>query len=118
MGSTFVNVQVEEHDELPDGCCLRFRAQSAARRVEEVTYESETGTGGTWRVEGRTAGGAVTPATAFEVDDSSAGTSLLVVGGEHGLRLTSVTTGETVAEAYLLLSLSSALARAPTPPAT
>lgn len=107
MGSTFVNVQVEEHDELPDGCCLRFRAQGEGRRVTEVAYESENGTGGTWRIEGRASDGAITPATAFEVDDSSAGTSLLVVGGDHGLRLTSITTGETVAEAYLLLSLGS-----------
>jgi hypothetical protein len=31
-----------------------------------------------------------------------------VVGGEHGLRLTSIDTGETIAEPYLLLSLQSA----------
>lgn len=107
MGSTFVNVQVEEHAELPDGCCLRFRAQSAARPVAAVAYESEAGTGGSWRVEGRASDGALTPALSFEVDDSSAGTSLLVVGGDHGLRLTSLATGETVVEPYLLLSLGS-----------
>jgi hypothetical protein len=108
VGSLFVSVDVEEHDALPDGCCLRFRAHGEGRTIERVSYESETGTSGTWTVAGRTADGAAAPATAFEVDDSSAGTSLLVVGGEHGLRLTSVVTGETIAEPYLLLSLDSA----------
>ncbi len=107
MGSIFVNVDVEEHDALPEGCCLRFRAQGEGRPIERVTYESETGTSGIWSVAGRAADGTARAATAFEVDDSSAGTSLLVVGGEHGLRLTSVETGETIAEAYLLLSLDS-----------
>jgi hypothetical protein len=106
--SSFVNVDVAEHEALPDGCCLRFRAQTEGRTIERVTYESETGTGGVWTVTGHDGEGRATAATAFEVDDSSAGTSLLVVGGEHGLRLTSMATGETIAEPYLLLSLRSA----------
>lgn len=109
MGSTFVNVQVEEHDDLPEGCSLRFRAQTEGRPVARITYESESGVGGGWSVEGRAANGQRVPATAFEVDDSSAGTSLLIVGGDHGLRLTSIATGETVAEAYLLLGLDCVL---------
>ena len=107
--SSFVNVDVVEHEALPDGCCLRFRAQTEGRAIERVTYESESGTGGIWTVAAHDAADRPTAATAFEVDDSSAGTSLLVVGGEHGLRLTSVATGETIAEPYLLLSLQSAL---------
>jgi len=107
-GSSFVNVQVEEHEALPDGCCLRFRAQTEGRPIARVAYESEAGTAGIWTVAGRTAEDGPAPALAFEVDDSSAGTSLLVVGGERGLRLTSEATGEIVAEAYLLLSLASA----------
>jgi hypothetical protein len=107
---SFVNVQVEEHEALPDGCSLRFRAQGDGRAIERVTYESENGTAGVWTVAGEDASGSAIPATAFEVDDSSAGTSLLVIGGEHGLRLTSVETGETIAESYLLLSLGSATA--------
>jgi hypothetical protein len=111
--STFVNVQVEEHEALPDGCCLRFRAQTDGRPIARVVYESEAGTGGIWAVSGQTAEDEQAPALAFEVDDSSAGLSLLVVGGERGLRLTSETTGETIAEAYLLLSLASAPASPP-----
>ncbi len=108
VGSIFVNVDVEEHEALPDGCCLRFRAHREGRPIERVTYESENGTSGSWSVIGCASDGTAPPATAFEVDDSSAGTSLLVVGGDHGLRLTSVETGETIAEAYLLISLASA----------
>jgi hypothetical protein len=106
--SSFVNVDVLEHEALPDGCCLRFRAQTEGRPIERVTYESETGVGGVWTVTAHDADDRATTARAFEVDDSSAGTSLLVIGGEHGLRLTSVDTGETIAEPYLLLSLQSA----------
>lgn len=108
VGSIFVNVDVEEHESLPAGCCLRFRAHGEGRPIARVTYESESGTSGLWSVVGCASDGTAPPAMAFEVDDSSAGTSLLVIGGDHGLRLTSAETGETIAEAYLLLSLRSA----------
>jgi hypothetical protein len=105
MGSIFVNVQVDDHDDLPDGCSMRFRAQRERGPVRFVAYESETGARGSWRVEGEDADGAPTVATAYEVDDSSAGTSMLIVGGAHGLRLTLESTGETAIERYLLLDL-------------
>jgi hypothetical protein len=73
--------------------------------VRLITYESEEGTRGTWQVAGEGADGSPTVATAYEVDDSSAGTSMLIVGGAHGVRLTFVSTGETAAELYLLLGL-------------
>jgi hypothetical protein len=101
---SFVDVLVEEHEALPDGCTMRFRADGKGRPVQRVAYESESGVEGSCRIEGRDASDAAIPATAFEVRDSSAGTSILVVGGERGLRLTSLTTGEVFAEPYLLLS--------------
>jgi len=110
MASTFVNVQVEEHEALPDGCCLRFRSQSERRTVTVIAYESESGTRGHWQVEGRALDDSAVPASAYEVDDSSAGTSTLIVGAAHGLRLTSATTGETLAEPYLLLNLDCVVA--------
>jgi hypothetical protein len=100
----FVDVLVEEHEALPDGCSLRFRAQAAGRSIEHVRWESEGGIGGSWRVEACGPEDARSSATAYAVDDSSAGTSVLIVGGSHGLRLTSVATGDTVAEPYLLVS--------------
>lgn len=104
MSSLFVEVRVEEHDALPDGCCLRWKAQGQGRVVSEVRYEAESGTAGLWAVEAASADGARAAATAYPVDDSSAGTSTLIVGGDHGLRLTSKDTGEVVAEPYLLLA--------------
>jgi hypothetical protein len=100
----FVDVLVEEHEDLPDGCCLRFRAQSDPFEIGRVAWEAESGTAGLWQVEGRTKAGEKTAALAYRVDDSSAGTSILVVGGSYGLRLTSLETSEVVAEAYLLVS--------------
>jgi hypothetical protein len=102
--SRFIDVLVDEHEELPDGCCMRFRAQTEAKPIERLRWESESGTDGWWLVEGRSSDGEKPPARAYEVDDSSAGTSILVVGGAHGLRLTSVETNETAAEPYLLVS--------------
>jgi hypothetical protein len=100
----FVDVRVEEHEALPDGAEHRFRAQDDGRVVESILWESDDGLRGRWRVEGRTADGRAIPAMAYAVDDSSAGTSILVVGGNHGLRLSFRDSEDVVAEAYLLLS--------------
>jgi len=72
--------------------------------------ESEDGRAGTWRVEAQRSDGSRSGAMAVLVEDSSAGSSTLVYGGEHGLRLT-WTEGEgvEVAEPYLLLAPSAVL---------
>lgn len=103
----FVSVQVEEHPELPEGCSLRFRAQDNGRAITRVAWESEDGVAGIWSVESASSDGSRGRATAFAVDDSSAGTSILIVGGDHGLRLVSSETGETAAAPYLLVSRDS-----------
>lgn len=102
-GPVFVEVFVEEHELLPDGCGLRFRAASEVREAHALRYETEDGEAGVWSVEGEDAAGARSPAHAVLVHDSGGGTSLLVYGGAHGLRLTSASSGRTVAEPYLLL---------------
>ena len=99
----FIQIQVEEHDELPDGCCLRYKAEGPGREIARVRWESEDGTDGIWTLEAAWSDGRRTAAQAYPVEDSSAGTSILVVGGDHGLRLTSIDTGQRVAEPYLLL---------------
>lgn len=104
MTARFIDVNVEEHEELPDGCSLRFRAQANGHPVERVTWESDDGVTGIWRVGAASSDGTTAAAMAFPVDDSSAGTSILIVGGDRGLRLTSTETGETRAEPYLLVS--------------
>jgi len=112
----FIDIQVEEHEAIPDGCSMRFRAQDDGARIERIAWESEDGRAGTWRVVGRRSDGEDVAAIAYAVDDSSAGTSILVVGGDHGLRLTlepvdplertpeAERERATVAEPYLLVS--------------
>lgn len=97
-------VSVEPHEALPDGCSMRFKAHGQVRPIGLIRYESEDGVGGIWRVEALSADGVRGPAHTVPVEDSSAGSSNLVHGGSHGLRLTSLETGAEVAEPFLLLS--------------
>ena len=103
----FVEVYVEEHEAVPEGCSMRFRAQTDGEPIDTVYWEAEDGREGRWRVVGRRSDGQDVPAVAFAVDGSSAGTSILVVGGDHGLRLTPLDAAQgtsAVAEPYLLVS--------------
>jgi hypothetical protein len=97
-------VSVEPHEQLPEGCSMRFKAHGAVRPIARIRYESEDGVGGNWTVEALFSDGKRGPAQTAPVEDSSAGSSNLVFGGDHGLRLTSLETGVEVAEAFLLLS--------------
>ncbi|HXJ22302.1 MAG TPA: hypothetical protein VMT03_18930 [Polyangia bacterium] len=103
----FIDVEVEEHDELPEGCELRFHAVGESRPVSRVQYEPLTGPEGTFVV--IAAGGGHAQAT--PVDDSSAGTSVLITGDERGLRLQRVDAQDEppVAEPYLLLAADAIL---------
>jgi hypothetical protein len=98
----FIDVLVEEHDEIPDGCELRFHAVGDRRPITRIRYEPLTGPEGDFDV--RTAAGGQAYAT--PVDDSSAGTSVLVTGDERGLRLWRAGAPDepSIAEPYLLLA--------------
>lgn len=102
----FVLVNVDEHEALPEGCCLRFKLASQPWPVRRVRYEPEDAEASAeYLVESPTVeGGATETAWAAEVEDSSAGTSTLVYGGPLGLRLRPVAGGVTLAEPYLLLA--------------
>ena len=104
-----VMIEVEEHEALPDGCLMRFSALDEPRPVRRVQYELRDGTPAVCAVEGRDEADAPVPAWCVMVDDSSAGQSLLVGGGAHGLRLSPVDGGEAWTEAYLLLTPEAAL---------
>lgn len=103
----FIDVQVEEHDELPEGCELRFHAVGESRPVSRVQYEPLTGPEGLFTVVA--AGGGAAQAT--PVDDSSAGTSVLITGDARGLRLLRVDAEDepAIAEPYLLLAADAIL---------
>lgn len=83
---------------------MRFKAHGEVRRIGRIRCESEDGIAGIWTVEAVSSDGSRGFARTVAVEDSSAGSSNLVYGAEHGLRLTFVETGAEVAEAFLLLS--------------
>jgi hypothetical protein len=101
----FVDVQVDEHDALPEGCSMRFKQIGTPRAVRRVRCEPDLREAGVWLVESPSADGTPEVAWGVTVEDSSAGTSTLVYGGAHGLRLRP-DSGEddVVAEPYLLLA--------------
>jgi len=112
MPIKYVDVVVEEHEEIPDGCELRFHAVGEPREVRRLRYEPLVGPDGEFDVIAVDAAGSERPAHVVPVDDSGAGTSLLVYGGARGLRLrrTGAPAEPAVAEPYLLLSDDSVLA--------
>jgi len=110
MANRFIDVFVEEHDALPDGCMMRFHALEEPRPVGDIDYAPLLGEPGRFRVAGLGPAGE-TAALCAHVDDSGAGKSTLIWGGELGLRLHRLTPSgaddpafEPLAEPYLLLA--------------
>jgi hypothetical protein len=108
VAGRYIDVVVEEQEGIPDGCELRFHAVDESRPVKRVHYEPLSGPDGEYEV--TAADGE--PALAAPVDDSGAGTSILIYGDARGLRLRRVGTdaGQSIAEPYLLLSDDAILA--------
>jgi hypothetical protein len=104
----YIDVVVEEQEGIPDGCELRFHAVGESRPVKRILYEPMSGPDGEYEV--TAAGGE--PALAAPVDDSGAGTSILIYGDARGIRLRRVGAhaGESIAEPYLLLADDAILA--------
>ena len=102
----FIDVVLEPDAELTEDLYLRFKlvAGTNAAPVTRVRYTSDEGVSGVWLGEGRAAEGALGAALVAKVEDSSAGVSMLVVGGLHGVRLSLVDGAERVVQPYLLLS--------------
>jgi hypothetical protein len=87
MPARFVDVIIEAHPELPDGCAVRFQALGEATPVTAVRYQPGVGAPGPFDVQGRAAGGAPAPATATPVHVTGAAPRVLIAGGAWGLRL-------------------------------
>lgn len=107
MTPTFITVIVDEHDDLPEGCCMRFKAVGTPRVVRRVRLDDGEPAGEQardWAVESCGESGEPGPAHGVTVEDSSAGSSVLVYGGPRGLRLRPAGGGSVVAEPYLLLA--------------
>lgn len=103
--ASFVDVQLEPCEIAPEGLSLRWKAASAPRTLARVCYRSEMGLAGWWRVAALDASATASPARAVAVEDSSEGTSLLVVGGSQGLLLEHLESGARERLPYLLLAL-------------
>jgi hypothetical protein len=108
MHGRYIDVVVEEQDGIPDGCELRFHAVGEPRPILRVQYEPLTGPEGEYEVTAASGG----PALAAPVDDSGAGTSILIYGDARGLRLRRIggEATEPIAEPYLLLADDAILA--------
>src|SRR5580692_6253676 len=58
MEPAFVTVLVEEHEALPEGCCMRFKRVGEPRAVTRVVYETEGADAvAVWRGGGGVGGG-------------------------------------------------------------
>ena len=108
MHGRYIDVVVDEQEGIPDGCELRFHAVGESRPVKRVLYEPMTGPEGEYEVTAASG----EPALATPVDDSSAGTSILVYGDAGGIRLRAIgaETAEPIAEPYLLLAAEAIVA--------
>jgi hypothetical protein len=102
----FIDVVVEPDAELTEDLYLRFKLVTGANAspVTRVRYTSDEGLSGEWAVIGRAENGAQIAATVAKVEDSSAGVSLLVLGGVHGVRLSLLDSEVYEVLPYLLLS--------------
>src|SRR5207247_5769637 len=82
--SRYVDVFIDPNPNTPDGCGQRFRAEDVARPVATVRWDDDVCDVVGWSSVG---GGSPCAAWAIVVEDSSAGTAVLVYGGDWGLRL-------------------------------
>lgn len=104
-GQRSIDIFIEPNPNCPDGCGQRFTATGPARIVHRVRYWISADRSIPCDVVGwSSAGGGIPcPARAVTVEDSGAGVSTLVYGGDWGLRLTPRDGGAPFGEPYLLL---------------
>ncbi|HZS37554.1 MAG TPA: hypothetical protein VFF06_12045 [Polyangia bacterium] len=96
----FIDVFVEANPNTSEECGLRFKAESEPRVVSRVRLDGRDCALAGWSSAG---GGSACEARAAKVEDSSAGSAILIYGGDWGLRLTP-DGGEPFGEPYLLLA--------------
>jgi hypothetical protein len=99
----FIDVFVEPNDNAPEGCGLRFKSESAPRIARRVQLDGRWHDVVGWS---SAADGSACVAQAALVEDSGAGTAMLIYGGDWGIRLTPVDGGAPVGESHLVLDES------------
>jgi hypothetical protein len=102
----FIDVFVDANPNTAESCGLRFKAEEDPRPVSSVRCD-----GRACRVTGWSSAGGGSPCAALKVavEDSSAGTAMLVFGGDWGLRLSPLDGGEPFGEPYLVLAREAVL---------
>ncbi len=102
----YVDIFIDPNPNCPDGSCQRFTTKDRPRTVRAVLHSDGPGESTLCDVVGWSSAGGGTPcaAQAVTVEDSGAGTAMLVYGGDWGLRLTPRGGGEPSGEPYLLLA--------------
>jgi hypothetical protein len=110
-----VNVFIEPNPNCPEGCGSRFETAGDARPVTAVRYFIGAEESILCDVVGWSSLGGGTPCAAWAapVEDSGAGVSTLVYGGDWGLRLTPRDGREPFGEPYLLLDAEAVIGRDP-----
>lgn len=100
-----VNIFIDPNPNCPEGCGSRFETTGAPRRVTAILYPAAAGESVACDVSGWSSagGGSACAAWAVPVEDSGAGVSTLVYGGDWGLRLTPRDGREAFGQPYLLL---------------
>lgn len=101
----FIDVAVVPHPSMPEGFCGRWRRapDRAEQACSHAYYSPDDGPDGVYAVAAQWSDGRRTPARRLWVEDSAAGVSVLLVGGDWGLRLWREGDGAELAEPYLLL---------------
>lgn len=103
MALNFAEVDVVPHPALADGFSGRWMRAGNSTEVTEVYYTPDQGPDGIYRVAALWRDGQRTAAVQVPVEDSAAGVSQLLIGGDCGLRLWREG-GPEWAEPYLLLA--------------
>jgi hypothetical protein len=103
----FIDVFVDANDNAPEGAGLRFKAESGSRPIVAVELEGRWCALSGWSSAG---GGSACAARVAVVEDSSAGTALLIYGdGDWGVRITPGDGEAPWGDSYLLLSRDTAI---------
>ena len=86
---SFVDVLVEPNPNWPEGSALRFKAEDAPRVVRRVRWYDDREVAFVCRVSGWSSAGGGSPVEArgVTIEDSGAGTAVMIWGGDWGLRL-------------------------------
>lgn len=96
----FIDVFVEPNPNTQEEAGLRFKSESAPRTVARVRLDGRWCSVTGWSSTGR---GSPCPARAATIEDSSAGTAVLVFGGDWGLRLQPEDGSPAFGETHLVL---------------